>query len=1408
MNPLQDVFISYGRIDSKKFAQDLSNKLTQLGYVAWFDANDIPLGVDYQKQIDDGIGKADNFLYIISPRSVNSPYCNLEVELALKYKKRIIPLLHVEEISRETWQSRNPDGADADWETYQQEGKNSCSQNMNPEIRKINWIYFREEVDDFEESWLGLLEVLKREKNYVHQHTVLLNAALEWEQNQKRTQYLLIGEDLQQAKTWMMRRFEDIQPPVMLTDLHYEYITESIKNSNNLMTQVFIAHTEQDIESAEKIRRTLMRAGMTTWTHANDIEVGTKDFQMTMDQGVEEADNFLFLMSPHALKSEYCQQELEAAVYFEKRIIVVLVASVDKQQIPDALKNQQYIDLTDNVSEADYVDDEDELLRALKHDADYYHEHKVLLTKALKWERQQFNPCVLLQGYELQHALAWKDIARSKNVTGLTPIQDKFIEASQNQTTAVLPDVFIAYSSADADFARKLNDVLQSQGKRTWFDQESIASGADFQQEIYKGIEKSNYFLFVISPRSIKSPYCADEVEYAVKLNKRLVTVLCRPVETADLHPELAKVQWIDFDVQKEEFTSSLKKLLQTLDVDPEYLRSHTRLLIRASEWIDKQRQDDYLLRGQDLQEAEEWRKQASEKDSKPTVLQEEFIATSRKVVRNGRKILVASIASLTVLCLASGIAIRQSVVAHRVRVQAENQARNADVRAKAISVENLMASRLHHQALWAALKLGQEIKHYGKFGPLEPGTRLQAVSVLREAYHDEQGFLIHSTLANPDEAVMSIMFSPDGRQVASASDDGTVRLWNPNNNGVFKALKGHRTSVVSMSFSPDGTMIASASDDGTVHLWDTASGKAISSLGMHQAGISSVGFSSDGNTVIAVGDDGNVKLWNLKNDELQSLENNEQGMMAVSFSLDGTTLASAYKNGVVKLWDLRSGKELQTLTVEKGAISYLRLSSDGTLLATVDEKDIITLWNRNSGDVLQTLKGYGYTINSVDFSPDGSLLASANANGTVTLWDIRSGKELPRLRGHDAEVSSVSFSPSGDFLASASMNGVVKFWNRSSTKQLQTFEGHGSAVSSVSFSPNDSAMLASADLNGTIKLWNLGDSENSQTLLGHRAPVLSVSFAFDGNLLASASADHTIKLWDSQTGEELRILQGHKAPVWSVGFSSDNSLLASASADHTVKLWDLQSGTEVKTLLGHRDWVNSISFSSDGTLLASASDDGTVKLWNVKTGREIRTFTGHRAPVWSVDFLPVRVRMGQSLGYVLASASADSTVKLWHSQLENELETLQGHPSLVTSIRFSPDGTTLASAGADHTVQLWDISGYQRGTRRWYRSQQLRGRKPQPRDVRFNNLSFTSWKLQTLDDHTDRVTGVSFSPDGAMLASASDDGRIIIWNFDLDTLMAKACDSQQRYLIHGSPTAEQLEICESAVASQPQKSS
>ena len=618
MQDFQDIFISYGRKDSLAFAARLNRRLTDRGFSVWFDFDDIPLGVDYQKQIDDGIERADNFVFIISPHSINSPYCELELKLALKHHKRIIPILHVEHIRYETWLERNPGGTDEAWAEYQAQGLHDHFQNMHPALRKINWVYMREGQDDFETEFQRLLEIFDRHQAYVQQHTRLLAKALEWERHQKRSPYLLIGEERLQAEEWLKVRFQDSQPPCLPTNLHCEFITESRKNADNLMTEVFLAYAEDDRTTAEQIRNSLWRAGFTVWLNTSDIQVGS-EFAVVIDRGIEEADNVVYLLSPAAVRSPWCQHELEYALSLHKRLIPLLVEAVPPEKVPAPLQSLQYIDLTDRGTKTGDLAGESQLLQVLHQDTAYHETHKRLLTKALKWERQQQNPTLLLRGYNLRQAEAWLKLAQQIPAYPALPLQQTFIEASLRQSPGLALDVFISYSRADSGFARKLNDALQVQGKRTWFDQESIAAGtADFQQEICRGIESADTFLFVLSPRSVASPYCTDEVEYAAKLNKRVVTVLHRSIDTAALHPELAKVQWLDFTQRDRDFSAPFTELLRILDSDSDHLHAHTRLLLRAIEWDGKGRKESLLLRDDELIAAETWLTASQGKKSKP----------------------------------------------------------------------------------------------------------------------------------------------------------------------------------------------------------------------------------------------------------------------------------------------------------------------------------------------------------------------------------------------------------------------------------------------------------------------------------------------------------------------------------------------------------------------------------------------------------------------------------------------------------------------------------------------------------------------------------------------------------------------------------------------------------------------
>jgi CHASE2 domain-containing sensor protein len=655
VNRYFDAFVSYGRADSLDFAIKLDSDLSQQGLNVWFDKVDIPLGVDFQEQINDGIARSHNFIFIISPHSVNSSYCKREIELAIRFRKRIVPLLHVETIAYNVWQERNPQGTLEDWQAYQDQGLSSIFPNMDPVISKINWVPFREGMDDYRHALDRLVELFSRHLVYVEQHTIYLMQALVWEKQQRKTECLLVGDDRLEAEQWLKTQFFNEQPPCRPTELHAEFICESIKNAANLMTQVFISHAEVDHHVREKVRYSLMFRGITTWINRTDIKTGV-DFQEEINRGIEETDNVVWLMSPASLASAYCREELEYALYLKKRIIPLLIHDIDIEDVPMGLRSLQFIDCRNYEQPDAYHQSIGKLIKSLDEDARYHHQHKLLLVKALRWKQQKYNPSILLRGVELRHFRSWFRAANQHPQYRPIPLQEEFIAESENQPADTTLNVFIAYSRSDGDFARKLNQTLQIQGMTTWFDQENIQSGEDFKTEIFQGIENSENFLFIISPSSVVSSFCNEEVDYAKRLNKRIVTVLYREVSVALLPSALMDLQWIDFRRHGGDFLSNFGELLRTLASNPAHVRMHTRLLVRSREWDEADRDDSYLMRGRDLEQAIAWAETAETLEPRPTPLQHAYIDASEALPKRRvrpRMVVFSSLAATVVVAIA-----------------------------------------------------------------------------------------------------------------------------------------------------------------------------------------------------------------------------------------------------------------------------------------------------------------------------------------------------------------------------------------------------------------------------------------------------------------------------------------------------------------------------------------------------------------------------------------------------------------------------------------------------------------------------------------------------------------------------------------------------------------------------------
>jgi len=823
-------------------------------------------------------------------------------------------------------------------------------------------------------------------------------------------------------------------------------------------------------------------------------------------------------------------------------------------------------------------------------------------------------------------------------------------------------------------------------------------------------------------------------------------------------------------EVAHEALIRGWKRLQDWLNEDRAGLLLRQRLGERAREWDVAGQHEDYLYRGLELGRAREW---AEAHEGELSELEQAFLDASVEAEERAARGEEARRRRELEQAQALARAERQRAEESEARRRAEEQrTQEAEARARE---QAQAAANLRKRALLAAgagivavlLAIAASVFGWHSYRnarvSLSRQLAAQATSHLDDeldlalllslvAYRTDKTFEAKSSLLTGLEysshlttflhghagPVQSVDFSPDGKTLASASEDHTIILWDIETRlPVGQPLTGHTFPVQSVAFSPDGQTLASGSCRGK---GDTT------------------GYCNQGE----------IRLWNVATRQPldEPLNGHTNWVYGLAFSPDGKMLASGSEDDTIILWDIATREPLgPPLTGHTALVHSVAFSPDGQTLASGSWDNTVILWDVVTHQPLgPPLTGHRSWVSSVTFSPDGQTLASGSWDRTIILWDIATRQHLgPPLPGHALPVQSVDFSPDGKMLASASEDHNIILWDVAARLPLGlTLTGHMFPVQSVAFSP-DGQMLASGSCRGKgnatetehcnqgeIRLWNVATRQPlGQPLIGHTSLVNSLAFSPDGKMLASGSEDQTIILWDVVTHQPCGPpLTDHTGPVSSVAFSTDGKMLASGSWDNTIILWDVTARWPLgPPLIGNTYVVQSVAFSSDGKTLAGswASD---VILWDVATHRPLGPpLTGHAGTVPSVAFSPD--------GKTLASGSWDNTIILWDVATgQSFVPHLIGHASGVSSVAFSPDGQTLASGSWDNTVILWDVTTHQP-----------------------LGLPFTG--------HRSQVSSVTFSPGGKILASGGGDNAIILWDIDLESWQARACSIANRNLTH-----------------------
>ncbi|KIJ18101.1 hypothetical protein PAXINDRAFT_97605 [Paxillus involutus ATCC 200175] len=531
---------------------------------------------------------------------------------------------------------------------------------------------------------------------------------------------------------------------------------------------------------------------------------------------------------------------------------------------------------------------------------------------------------------------------------------------------------------------------------------------------------------------------------------------------------------------------------------------------------------------------------------------------------------------------------------------------------------------------------------------------------------------------------VRDVAFSADNRNIASASNDHSIRIWS-RSGAHLHTLEGHSAWVTSVVFSDPRKQVFSGSQDGCIKIWDMMTGACVHTWNV-QPGVRALTSPRSGDLIAVASNNGRISIWDTW--RLDSppvlLEGHStwNNVNSIQFLHNGTSLLSGGSDGTCKLWDIRTSQCQQTYS-HGSNVNSVAVAPGDLMIACGGDGNTISLWQTRDASRPRVLHGHVTDVLSLDFSPDATILASGSLDSTIRLWDVGTGATIHTLGVHAVRALCLRFSSDATQICSGGDDNSVRIWNLSGILPSRRRAA--------------SLVMKKKGLRGWLKRQS-GNSADQTVAHRHLSSVKAMIFSGNGSMLATGS-DGAILLWDGVTGKHLRTLTFDRW-IKSISLSPDSKQVAASTSDDTVRLVDTKTGNNVFVLKGHCKDVMQVAFASqeDHQLACCGryQSNHSVSLWNLKAKPPQHQILFQRvAVIDTIAFSP----KADLVAFGSKRSRDDGSITLLDVRTRTILWKVDPNRVDVVSLSFSRDGTRLLSGASTGHIALWNVAIASNGT-------------------------------------------------------------------------------------------------------------